>query len=87
MNKSSIALVLLMIGFVLGISGCQGEPVPTEIEEVEETPSLAVPYSRGPTSPPSVKGPTAPPGVDTGDVPEAVTEVDPVTITLPEESE
>lgn len=75
-----------------GLTGCQSQPA-TDVSQTEaDLPELAVPYTRGPSSPPSVKGPTsAPPGgteaVEVPQIemvaPQAVTETEDVTITMP----
>ncbi len=75
-----------------GLAGCQSQPADDVSDTETDLPELAVPYTRGPSSPPSVKGPTsAPPGVtEAADVPQvetvtpqAVTETQDITITLP----
>ncbi len=93
MNKNTVICAVLACVSVVMIAGCQSQPVPADVTEQEtDIPELAVPYSRGPTSPPSVKGPTsAPPGGTDAEVapavndeqPQAVTETEDITITLP----
>lgn len=87
-RKQRVYLSLLVLASTLVLWGCQSEgPVLKEQgpDPNASNPDLAVPYSRGPTSPPSVKGPTTPPPSGDGleEIPQAVTEVDEIKITLP----
>ena len=84
MIYKSIGSVLLLVAVVFGFIGCQAEPVEPEAV-VEYEPTVPVPFSRGPSGPPSVKGPTAPPpGMELVDEsPQAITETEDVRITLP----
>lgn len=77
---------------ITGLAGCQSQPVEDMSETEPDLPELAVPYTRGPSSPPSVKGPaSAPPGgIEAAEVPQvetvapqAVTETEEITITMP----
>ena len=69
----------VLIGLILGITalaGCQNAKAP------DVSPSgLQVPYSKGPTTQPSVKGPTSLPG--SSNSPQAVTETEAIKVTLP----
>jgi len=97
MLKKSLYSVLLLVIVVL-LTACQTDVVERQEEKNVETPDVGemVPFSRGPSSPPSVKGPTADPGAtdapvinvgSDGDTPESVTEVEDIKITLPKEGE
>ncbi len=82
---SSIVFVIVLC-MVLVFTGCQAAKETVEDNSVTEVDTLPIPYSRGPSGPPSVKGPSsAPPGVElVSDTPQAVVEVEDVRITLPE---
>lgn len=69
-----------MIG-LLQFAGCTSvESNNANIEEgvSADTPSLGIPYSKGPTGPPSVNGPPGPP-----EFVDAVTETEETTYSLP----
>ena len=85
-------LVLLCAVFVMtGLAGCQTQSVDESSETQTDFPELAVPFTRGPSSPPSVVGPTsAPPGgadippVEmVTDLPQALTETEDISISIP----
>lgn len=85
---------MCLVLVLTGLAGCQSQPADDVSPTETDLPELAVPYTRGPTSPPSVKGPTsAPPGgTEAAEVtqiemvePQAVTETEDITITMPSE--
>ncbi len=74
--------LLVMVCLSLFLTGCQsGTPIEQPTQQVPE-----VPFSQGPTSPPSVKGPSeAVPNVPPADhdQPQAITEKETIRYTLP----
>lgn len=80
--RKLINVVLVVSVLTLSLVGCgSAETVENNVVEddgaTEAVQGMPVPYSKGPSSLPSVKGPTSP-------VPEAVTEVEEVEYRLPE---
>jgi hypothetical protein len=91
MNRRLFLYVAILFSFAM-IAGCQSNELNdqggTSTQEVSP-----VPYSRGPTTPPYVKGPPGPPpstpkpaAVDSGDS-QAVSEVETVRYSLPENAD
>lgn len=85
MKNTKFLLVLLVCILFLVLSACaSGTPKQIIVsddaqEQAEKVEGLPMPFSNGPSGPPSVKGPTMP-------VPEAVTETENAEFRLPEEN-
>ncbi len=93
--KRLIALVL-SCGLLFILAACQSNtPDNTVSEDTEVIDSMdpTQPFSKGPSAPPSMKGPTGPPpGADLSEIdpdnqPQAITEVEDITITMPDGEE
>ena len=79
---NKIVILTLFAVILIAMAGCQqDDQLPKEgIEESGQRLVPAVPFSKGPTSPPSVKGPDSSPSTAQ---PQAVTEVEQVQYSLP----
>ncbi len=92
MTVKRLSVLFLSCGLLFVLAACQSNPVeePTNSEqEVTNNMDPAEPFSRGPSAPPSMKGPTGPPPgtdlteIDQDNPPQAITEVEDITITMP----
>lgn len=81
MKKSATIFLILSFSFLaLIFSGCQSTPQTEQAAPTQQVP--LVPFSKGPSTPPSVKGPSGPP-LGSSSTPQAVTETETVRYTLP----
>lgn len=84
---------LVLLSLVFALTGCQSQPTADLTDTQPDNVQIEVPFSRGPDSAPFVNGPTSDPPessvVDqsTGErmniVPQAVTEIEDITISFP----
>lgn len=94
--KRLIVLGLTCALVAMIFTACQSSPVDNSVESepaVTDNMDPNQPFSRGPTAPPDMKGPTGPPPgaelteIDPDNPPQAITEVEDITITMPDGEE
>ncbi len=92
MTVKRLIVLFLSCGLLFILAACQSKPAeePTNGKpEVTNNMDPTQPFSKGPSAPPSMKGPTGPPPgtdvteIDTDNPPQAITEVEDITITMP----